>query len=135
LAIAIPIQRDFAETIDGLERSVLFVSLAENSSVVASWRGEIRFGLGKVWNVAMQPCGVCLPLLRSQPLCQQQEQQEFFHVRYSRLALDLDFDPQEILAQEALLPSLMDVVSRLLKPGDFTQNPEKGLSAHILINE
>jgi hypothetical protein len=83
----------------------------------------------------MQPCGVCLPLLRSQPLCQQQEQHEFFHVRYSRLALDLVFDPQEILAQEALLPSLMDVVSRLLKPGDFTQNPEKGLSAHILINE
>src|SRR6185369_4429716 len=62
-AIAIPIQRDFAETSDGLERSVLCVALAENCSIVTSWRGEIRIGLGKVWNVAMQPCGVCLPLL------------------------------------------------------------------------
>src|ERR1043165_3332966 len=69
-AIAIPIQRDFAETSDGLENSVLFVSLAENSSIVASWRSEIRIGLGKVWNVAMQPCGICLPLLRSESRCQ-----------------------------------------------------------------
>src|SRR6478672_11037601 len=86
-ATAIPIQRDFAETSDGLERSGLCVSLAENSSIVASWRGEIRIGLGKVWNVAMQPCGVCLPLLRAEPRYQQQqEHQGFFHVRCSRLA-------------------------------------------------
>jgi hypothetical protein len=52
-AIAIPIQRDFAEASDGLERSPLCISLAENSSIVASWRGEIRIGLGKIWNVPM----------------------------------------------------------------------------------
>jgi len=60
LAIAIPIQRDFAETSDGLEGSVLFVPLAENSPVVASRRGETRLCLRQVRNVAMQPCGVCL---------------------------------------------------------------------------
>ena len=36
LAIAMPIQRDFAETSYGLEGSVLFVPLAKNSPVVAS---------------------------------------------------------------------------------------------------
>src|ERR1700730_4131136 len=87
LAIAMPIQRDFAETSYGLEGSVLFVPLAENSPVVASWRRETRLGLRKVGNVAMQPRGGCLPLLRSEPVCQQQKQQEFFHVRCSRLAL------------------------------------------------
>src|SRR6476620_8177925 len=71
LAIALWIQRDFAEASDALKGSVLFVSLAENCPVVASWRGKIRPGLRKVWNVAMQPCGVCLPLLRSDSVCQQ----------------------------------------------------------------
>src|SRR2546428_9770169 len=64
-------------------RSTLFpyttLFRSENSPVVARWRGETRLGLRKIWNVAMQPCGVCLPLLRSEPVCQQQkEQQEFF---------------------------------------------------------
>ena len=90
LAIAMPIQQNFAEASYALEGSVLFVPLAENSPVVASWRGKTRLGLREVWNVAMQPCGVCLPLLRSESGCQQQQQQqqkEFLHVRYD-LALD-----------------------------------------------
>src|SRR4051794_4352538 len=59
LAIAVPIQRDFAKTGYGLEGSVLLVPLAENSPVVAGWRRETRLGLRKVRNVAMQPGGVC----------------------------------------------------------------------------
>jgi len=55
----------------------------------------------------MQPCGVCLPLLRSEPLCQQQqEQQQFFYIQYSRLALDFISDPQETLAQKLYYQAL-----------------------------
>src|SRR5579863_3856181 len=82
LAIAMPIQRDFSEASHGLEGAVLFVPLAENRPIVASWRAETRFGLRKVWNVAMQPCRVDWVFLRSESMCQQQqEQQNFFHVR------------------------------------------------------
>src|SRR3954464_15793424 len=112
LAIAIPIQRDFAETSDGLEGSIFFVSLAENSSIVASWRGEIGFGLGKIGNVAIQPCGVRLMLLRSEPMCQQQqEQQGFSHVRCSRLDLGFISGPQEILPNQLYYPALSDYVA------------------------
>ena len=38
LTIAIPIQRNFAETGDGLERSVVFIPVAENCPIVAGWR-------------------------------------------------------------------------------------------------
>ena len=71
LTIAMWIQRDFAEASYALEGPVLFVPLAENSPVAASWRGKTRLGLREVWNVAMQPCGVCLPLLCSESVCQQ----------------------------------------------------------------
>ena len=40
----------------------------------------------------MQPCGVCLPLLRSESMCQQQqEQQKFFHVRCSQTCFEFSF--------------------------------------------
>src|ERR1700722_4978355 len=94
LAIAIPIQSDFAETSYGLEGSVLFVPLAENSPVVASWRAEPRLFLRKVWKVAMQPCGVCLPLLRSEPVRQQQQEQKvFFQIWCPRLCFGFRFRP------------------------------------------
>src|SRR3954469_6726855 len=62
LAIAMWIQRDFAEASDALKGSALFVPIAENCAVVASWRGKIRLSLRELWNVAVQPCGICLPL-------------------------------------------------------------------------
>src|SRR5262249_41752799 len=68
LAIAIPIQRNFAETRDGLKSSVVFISLAENGAIVAGGRSEIRLSLGDVGSVAMQPRRVCLMFLRSESL-------------------------------------------------------------------
>ena len=67
----------------------------------------------------MQPCWVCLPLLRSEPVCQQQkEQQEFFHVRCSRLALDFVsgpglhfFDKQEPIRYPGQIILALEVIS------------------------
>jgi hypothetical protein len=105
LAIAMPVQRDFAEASYALQGSVLFVPLAENSPVVTSWRGQTCLGLREVWNVAMQPCGVCLPLLRPEAVCQQQqEQKEFSHLRCSRPCFGFRFrpDPRFFGEQESI---------------------------------
>ena len=124
LAIAMPIQRDFAEASYALQGSVLFVPLAENSPVVASWRGKTRLGLREVWNVAMQPCRVCLALLRSESVCQQQqEQKEFFHVRCSRPCFGFRFRPglrffneQESIRYPGQMILAFEVISVVIRP-------------------
>ena len=89
-AIAMPIQRDFSgETSYGLEGSVLFVPLAENSPVVASWRRENRLRLLKVWNPANAATwGLSAALALGARVPATKRTAGVFHVRCSRLALD-----------------------------------------------
>jgi len=89
-AIALPIQRHFAETSDGLERSIVCVALTENSSIVASWRGKVRTGLGKVWNVAVQPCGINFALLCQELRREHRDQQNDPQVQSSGGFEELD---------------------------------------------
>ena len=44
-AITVRIQSNFAETSYGLERSIVFIPISENRSVVAGWRSEIGLRL------------------------------------------------------------------------------------------